>query len=152
MKFEETIQTMFDVYPDLFQYRYEALNQLFCVIGNGFDWINGQLVDEEDGIIFIGRLDGNGKAIQRNNNVFYYEFREKFTKRFGEWKHSFYPLCREYSYLLNFPKDIQPDWLEGIKETYQYIFDNYNESKDSKFFNDISIEELKEIYKEKFGE
>ena len=33
-------------YPTLYQDRAQCLNQLFCVNGNGYEWIKGQLVDE----------------------------------------------------------------------------------------------------------
>jgi hypothetical protein len=44
MKLEETIQQAFDYYPSLFQKRQQVLDQLFCVIGNGYDWHNGELI------------------------------------------------------------------------------------------------------------
>jgi hypothetical protein len=42
---EETIQVAFDDYPSLFAQRWQVLDHLFCVIGNGFDWIDGELVE-----------------------------------------------------------------------------------------------------------
>ena len=45
MNVELTIQEMFDNYPTLFKERADCLNQLFCCIGNGYEWFNGELVD-----------------------------------------------------------------------------------------------------------
>lgn len=44
MKAEETLQYMADFCSDIFPTRKHALDHLFCVIGNGYDWVNGELV------------------------------------------------------------------------------------------------------------
>ena len=44
MNVELTIQEMYNEYPTLFVDRVDALNHLFCTIGNGYDWKNGELV------------------------------------------------------------------------------------------------------------
>ena len=43
MTLELTIQYMFDTYPTLFKERADCLNHLFCVIGNGYGWQDGEL-------------------------------------------------------------------------------------------------------------
>lgn len=43
MTLELTIQHLFDTYPTLFKERADCLNHLFCVIGNGYEWKNGEL-------------------------------------------------------------------------------------------------------------
>lgn len=71
MNVELTIQEMFDKYPTLFKERADCLNHLFCVIGNGYSWVNGELVLNEDKItkkeikILESRLV-DGKAFQHN--------------------------------------------------------------------------------------
>ena len=47
MKLEQTIQYMYDFYPDLFPNRQHALNHLFLTIGNGMVWHDGQLIDRD---------------------------------------------------------------------------------------------------------
>jgi hypothetical protein len=47
MKLEQTIQYMYDFYPDLFPDRKSALNHLFLTIGNGMVWHDGQLIDKD---------------------------------------------------------------------------------------------------------
>ncbi len=48
MRAEDTLQYMADFYPELFPTRKHALNHLFCVLGNGYEWINGELVDDDN--------------------------------------------------------------------------------------------------------
>lgn len=45
MNVELTIQHMFDNFPILFKERVDCLDHLFCTIGNGYEWKNGELVD-----------------------------------------------------------------------------------------------------------
>ena len=69
MNVELTIQDCFDNYPSLFKERADVLNHLFCTIGNGYDWVNGELVEYEpsegkDKILKARLVDG--KAFQHN--------------------------------------------------------------------------------------
>ena len=49
MKAENQLQWMMDFYPDSFSYKEtHCLDHLFCVIGNGFEWVNGELVDNDE--------------------------------------------------------------------------------------------------------
>lgn len=45
MTLKNTVRNMIIAYPTLFRNALEAYNHLFCVIGNGYEWKNGQLVD-----------------------------------------------------------------------------------------------------------
>lgn len=71
MKLELTIQEMFDRYPGLFKERSDCLNHLFCEIGNGYKWADGELVcigydaHESNQSCLNSRLI-NGKAHQYN--------------------------------------------------------------------------------------
>ena len=69
MNVELTIQDCFDNYPGLFKERVDVLNHLFCVIGNGYDWKNGELVDNvttRDEKKALKAHLVNGKAFQHN--------------------------------------------------------------------------------------
>lgn len=46
MTLERTIQSMFDHYPLIFQTRADCLNHLFCVLGSGYYWRDGELVED----------------------------------------------------------------------------------------------------------
>lgn len=49
MNVELTIQEMYDQYPTLFKDRADCMNHLFCTIGNGMEWQNGELVTIDEG-------------------------------------------------------------------------------------------------------
>lgn len=71
MNVELTIQEMFDKYPTLFKERADCLNHLFCTIGNGYSWIDGELILNCDKIPMknIRKLTSelvDGKAFQHN--------------------------------------------------------------------------------------
>ena len=75
MRYEETIQECYDKFPSLFVSRWQVLNQFFCVIGNGYEWINGELVamkygDEEEDPNYYPELDENGRAHQPKKRLF----------------------------------------------------------------------------------
>lgn len=48
MRVEDTLQYMADFYKDAFPMRKHAINYLFCVVDNGYKWVNGELVDDRD--------------------------------------------------------------------------------------------------------
>lgn len=48
MKPERTIEHMREQFPMLFHNRSECLNHLFCVVGCGYCWNNGELVEDKD--------------------------------------------------------------------------------------------------------
>lgn len=71
MNVELTIQNMFDNYPTLFKERSDCLNHLFCTIGNGYKWVDGELVSYSCDITkeYIDQLYSrhvNGTAYQHN--------------------------------------------------------------------------------------
>lgn len=70
MNVELTIQDMFDEYPTLFKERADCLNHLFCAIGNGYEWVNGELVEiPETPTEWANELASrlvDGKAFQHN--------------------------------------------------------------------------------------
>jgi len=126
MTAENTIQWMMDFYPELYPTRKHCLNQLFCVIGNGYKWINGELVDT-DPDEFTKRYKFKkpvDRAVSRNEEHWYLmsdwhkqlkqldpEHRTPMQYEF-EW----YPVASEYSYVVNFPEDITPSWKAAILE------------------------------------
>lgn len=73
MTAENTIQWMMDFYPDIYPTRKHCLNQLFCVIGNGYKWKHGELVDT-DPDEFASRYKFKksvDKAVSRNEEHWY---------------------------------------------------------------------------------
>lgn len=112
MTLEETIQSMYDYFPDLFQERWQAINQLFIVIGNGYEWVDGELVYDSDRPP-INPLGSDGKAFQYNK-------REK-TRLDLFYPDCHYGVCKGYSYMDVYPEDVKSDWLIGIKEAEDIV-------------------------------
>ena len=89
MTLERTIQRMFNGYPGLFKTRADCLDQLFCVIGNGYHWKDGELVSGEDDALEAVSLDSffvNGKAFQHNKLSIRAE-RDYYNKQFEKRHH-----------------------------------------------------------------
>lgn len=118
MRLEHTIQALFDECPMLFNNRLEVLDHLFCVIGNGFKWKNGQLVYSNGKMSKLRQKDvklhGGDKACQIIDSPEYHKFKSRMKD--DEW----YGLCTS-SYLFDYPSDIKSDWLAGIEETKKYL-------------------------------
>ena len=128
MRAEDTLQFMMDFYPDLYKNRKDCLNQLFCIIGNGYEWVNGELVCESE-YLERWQLKASVKhATPGKHNLYLSERREKFKKRLAvkinkpvDNSFDWYPLSKKYSKLYNYPEDIKDDWLLLIEETKQCL-------------------------------
>lgn len=121
MRAEDTLQYMMDFHPSIFYNRQQCLNQLFCVIGNGYDWINGELADEDCEYLTRWTLK---KPIEYAKPSSMCEFQMNsiipMEKRLGNKIEKWYPLCKS-AYLFNYPMDIKEDWLSLIKECKQML-------------------------------
>lgn len=126
MRAEDTLQFMMDFNGNLFWSRQQCLSHLFCTIGNGYEWENGELVEKDyDTKQMLSRwqlIEPVKHAEPRQLAVELNEIREGIQRRRGvkeipKW----YPLSKEYSYLYNYPDDIKPDWLALIKECKQML-------------------------------
>ncbi len=127
MTVETTIQRMFDRYPDLFSDRKECLNHLFCVIGNGYEWKRGQIVEcgEDDEIEpFIIEEEKKDyevkhpKAEQSKENIARWNDRKALYPMAYEFK--WYPLC-EFSLINEIPDDVKPDWKAAAEECKELL-------------------------------
>lgn len=65
MRLEQTIQHVLDNYALAYQQRIHVLDQLFCVIGNGYEWVGGELVANEYG---EERID-NSRILEPNEQA-----------------------------------------------------------------------------------
>lgn len=126
MRAEDTLQFMMDFNGNLFWSRQQCLNHLFCTIGNGYEWENGELVEKDyDTKQMLSRwqlIEPVKHAEPRQLAVELNEIREGTQRRRGfkeipKW----YPLSKEYSYLYNYPDNIKSDWLTLIKECKQML-------------------------------
>ena len=129
MRAEDTLQFMADFYPSIFPTRKHCLNHLFCTIGNGYRWVKGELVEDDDKKYNRYRLVKPVRKAEfedeRNWWVRYrfeLEMHEETGKRinpdyFFEWSQP----SREYSYIYHFPKNIRPDWKALLEECRQML-------------------------------
>lgn len=113
MRAEDTLQFMMDFQGDVFCSRQSCLNHLFCVVGNGYDWVNGELVENSyDTKLLLSRWK-LVKPIERAEPTETTQMIYKPTM----WS----TLSKEYSKLYNYPQDIKPDWLEILEECKQML-------------------------------
>jgi len=144
MKLQKTIEECIRDYPSLYPSRSAVLDHLFCSYGNGYDWVNGELVDifeeerDENKALWIDSLEKAQKEFEdaetdidryiigslvemyeekvAEHRVIREEYMERASKEYVEERYTRWcPMCK-YSGLVNFPDDIKPDWAAGIKE------------------------------------
>ena len=132
-------------YPSLFPTRDHTIEFIFCVLGNGYDWEDGALIescdDEKSKIVEKLLLEGSPeedikKTVQEINDKRFpplpelsAEVKEVLQKYGLELPGRprdvgqpimVYPLC-EYTHILKLPLDIRPDWLAGAEEAVRII-------------------------------
>ena len=129
MRAEDTLQFMADFYPSIFPTRKHCLNHLFCTIGNGYRWVKGELVEDDDKKYNRYRLVKPVRKAEFEDERdwwvryrFELEMHEETGKRinpdyFFEWSQP----SREYSYIYHYPKNIRPDWKALLEECRQML-------------------------------
>lgn len=130
MRVEDTLQYMADFYPDIFPTRKHCLDHLFCTIGNGFKWVDGELVDNDNKYEKRYKLRKPIKKAEflreehwYQMNKFYHDLYKLNEKQKIPMKYDFewYPLSKKYSALFTYPKDIKPDWKALLEECKQML-------------------------------
>ena len=154
MKLKTLVKHLIMQWPGLFPNALAVYDHLFYVIGNGYNWKNGELyyigfktktkeqciqaiidhyteqyndrvkeltamkddkvISEEEFNKFIElRKARYAKDVESETYIVKHakELAEDFTPYKG---FIFYPFCEGYSECSRIPKDIKPDWLEGI--------------------------------------
>lgn len=136
MTVETTIQRMFDNYPDLFATRRDCYNHLFCVIGNGYEWKRGQIVEygeDEELESFVEEAEQRDYAAQSAEFSKAKQTEENIKKK-EDWRKllvsngvpesmtvdKWYPVC-EFSLIKCIPADIKPDWKEAVEECKEML-------------------------------
>ena len=224
MNFQDSLYFSLAAYANIHPNRAAALNHFFCVNGNGYEWVNGQLVDSWDGRpgeslkqhisrtfrarkkrdkfrikwkkkhendptdseidskideILNEALEKMRKAKEADPEKFERDAKES-ERRYQEslaayeeskkWDYAvpdnmeerlqntdfnnWYPMSPNKSYgacfyhftkLLDFPEDIQPDWLDALIETSQLILAHPN--KADRYINEAGVAQNQEIAK-----
>lgn len=125
MRAEDTLQYMADFYPEIFPTRKHCLDHLFCVIGNGFKWVNGELVDNDDKYQKRYKLRKPIKKAEFLREENWYQMNEFYNglhnldekqKIQMQYNFEWYPLSKRYSALYTYPENIKDDWKELLEE------------------------------------
>lgn len=144
MKAENTLQIMMDFYSDLFYTRQKCLDHLFCCIGNGYEWKNGELIETDADDERLQRYSLKKDIIHAEPSEFVKQLglqQESIQKTLMEIKgridftpNKWYPISKEYSYICNYPDDIKPDWLALINECKEMLIaDNIEVPKNTPY-------------------
>ncbi len=142
MNYETTKNLMMDAYPSLFPEEADALHHLFFVLGNGYDWVGGELTEnysDPTGVSptpaeiieeckirrreFLkrtqkqfGDLGGASEYLEKELRIIETSPAEQrqheLRRRKLDYRRKMYPIC-EYSRILHLPEDIKEDWLEA---------------------------------------
>lgn len=141
MRAEDTLQYMADFYPEIFPTRKHCLDHLFCVIGNGFEWVKGELVDNDDKYQKRYKLRKPIKKAEFWREEHWYQMNEFYNDLHGldekqkipmQYNFEWYPLSKKYSALFTYPEDIKDDWKELLEECKQMLIaDGIDLDKDS---------------------
>lgn len=133
MRAEDTLQYMADFYSDIFPTRKHCLDFLFCVVGNGYEWVNGELISEDDKYEKryklrhpIEKAEFKKEAEWVHMNKLYAHIKE-LDNTFNiplQYRFSWYPLSKKYSALFTAPEDIKEDWKILLEECKQLLLEN----------------------------
>lgn len=125
MRAEDTLQYMSDFYPEIFPTRKHCLDHLFCVIGNGYKWVNGELVDDDCEYQKRYKLRKSIKKAEFKREENWYHMNEFYNNLYDldekqkipmQYNFEWYPLSKKYSALFTYPEDIKDDWKELLEE------------------------------------
>jgi hypothetical protein len=149
MKLEPTISHMMIRYPTLFGIRQRALEHLYIVCGNGYEWYRGELIGESHELTW----DADGPISARYPENAESELRHiemvADAKRPLSYLYPFYEGC----HLNCVPKNVKPDFLAGAKEMLGIIlsmnpdegYGTYLQRKQDQLWKGVSPELRKEI-------
>ena len=125
MRVEDTLQFMMDFHGSIFYSRQKCLDHLFCVIGNGYDWVDGELVENDSDtktLLSRWKLIKPIKYAKPTETVSECGIiREDMYNRRSLNVPKWYPLSKNYSYLYNYPNDIKDDWMALLEECKQML-------------------------------
>jgi hypothetical protein len=133
----------------------KVLDHLYFVIGNGFRWKNGQLVELSFGTreprIIVTHLPEefftDYKILRKDRHgIPNYSIENGFLKETRWWEENsyypvhFYPLCENYSNVFLIPDNVKKDYMEGA------IFVT---AEAKKFYTEmLTVEKTKESYRD----
>ena len=125
MKYEQLKRECMFLNPMIFPNENELLRHLFFVIGNGFRWIDGELVD-----ICDRRPLGVRVAESEKSGRLYHSGSKRKSK-------TIYPLC-EYARIANLPDNIKTDWLLAAKKALRFSRSLKKTKSDRRYLREAS--------------
>ena len=124
MTYRDTVLSLLDYEMEN---RLTVDDHLFAVIGNGYEWKDGEIVyyvpDE-----YMNQLDSKPKSDEAMK-AHYNELYEKYKNKYNDYnpptgaiyyRFQIYPIC-EYSLMYETPEDVKPDWKDAILHFINYI-------------------------------
>lgn len=133
MRAEDTLQYMADFYSDIFPTRKHCLDFLFCVVGNGYEWVNGELISEDDKYEKRYKLRYPIEKAEFKKEVEWVHMNKLYThikeldNTFNiplQYRFNWYSLSKEYSALFTVPEDIKEDWKALLEECKQLLLED----------------------------
>lgn len=146
MNVERTVRESLTSYPTLFETGGDVLYYLFCIIGNGHEWRNGEIVDEfseerkpwtseREWERFNQHYGENGSVIAdllrpkvEEEIVLLQKIVDEVGTRWSDMSvhrktSSFYPQSH-YALLMNVPEDVTDDWHEAAEWAKNLALEN----------------------------
>lgn len=143
---DDTVRESLYYYPSIYKTRGDVLHHLFCVIGNGYEWLNGELVTasrgDEDPI--EREIDSTLAIIQKPNareilQDMYWEIlsdrialvadrHKNLENAMDDYSFSdrfLYPKSETYAKLWNYPEDITPEWAVELEKAKNIFLPMY---------------------------
>lgn len=124
MTYRDTVLSLLDYEMEN---RLTVDDHLFAVIGNGYEWKDGEIVyyvsDE-----YKNQLDSKPKSDEAMK-AHYDKLYEKYKNKYNDYnpptgaiyyRFQIYPIC-EYSLMYETPEDVKPDWKDAILHFINYI-------------------------------
>ena len=144
MRAEDFLQFQFDFWYESYPDRVSLLSYLFCCIGNGYEWVDGELKYIARGCAKnderMDRYSLNKHVIKaqpyslaidiHNDRIALYKrmmnsdderIRKRYSKMYYDMTHHFKSLSKEYDLIYHVPDNIKPDWLDLCYEVVEYM-------------------------------
>jgi hypothetical protein len=110
---EETFYNCFKYWDSIFKTRLDVIDHLFFVIGNGYEWLDGALINTSPEDYLSSKEDERLLSLLETLGQ-----KKDKTRPLPDdgLSVSFYPVSKYCSNICKIPDDIKPDWLVLCKE------------------------------------
>lgn len=126
---DETFNNCFKYWDSIFKTRLDVIDHLFFVIGNGFEWLDGALINISPEDYLSSKEDE--KLISLLEKLGLKENKTRPLQDDG-LPISFYPVSKYCSNICKIPDDVQPDWLNLCKEAALALRDRSSSIKNDR--------------------